>query len=313
MNYLSLSYFLTVCSEMNITRAAKKLYITQQTLSEHISRLENEYNVKLFVRTPQLQLTYAGEQMKNLAERVMSLNSEIENEMSDIAEQRKGSLSIGIRPTSSRMLLPRILQKFHSQYPYIALHVAVEHSAELIEKTMKGQLDLAIVSGRSVQNHSSRLESEVLLEDYHCMIVPENILTEHFHMRGTDLENGAALNYSLLQDIPMIMTESGKTTRTATDQFLHEHGVEQPKILMEARDMETNFLICAEGVGVTFSYNMYFRHFTKNRKTRYPLYAIPINPPNGAPSTVMLRCVDHYCSSAAKNFMEICRQAADLV
>ena len=313
MNYLSMSYFLTVCSEMNITKAARKLYITQQTLSEHISRLEREYNVKLFVRTPQLQLTYAGEQMRRLAERVMSLNSEIENEMSDISAQKKGSLSIGIRPTSSRILLPTILKQFHALYPYIALHVAVEHSAELIDKVTRGQLDLAIVSSRSIQDGSSRLEAEVMFEDYHCMVVPENILIDKLRMTGADLEDGAPLNYALLRDVPMLMTESGKATRMATDAFLQEHGIDHPQILLEARDMETNFLTCAQGLGVTFSYHMYFRHFTGNRKCRYPLYAIPINPPNGAPSTVMLRSLDHYYSNAAKHFMEICRNVTDFV
>ena len=105
-------------------------------------------------------------------------------------------------------------------------------------------------------------------------------------------------------------TWSLDSTETA---FLQEHGIDHPQILMEARDMETNFLTCAQGLGVTFSYHMYFRHFTGNRKCRYPLYAIPINPPNGAPSTVMLRSLDHYCSNAAKHFMEICRNVTDFV
>ena len=77
MSYQSMKYYLTVCHEMNITRAAKKLYLTQQTLSEHISRLEKEYGVKLFTREPQLQLTYAGEQMRILAERVMAQSSPV--------------------------------------------------------------------------------------------------------------------------------------------------------------------------------------------------------------------------------------------
>ena len=61
MNFRNLEYFLAAAEEKNITRAAKKLYISQQSLSEHIAKLEDELGVPLFERTPNLKLTYAGE------------------------------------------------------------------------------------------------------------------------------------------------------------------------------------------------------------------------------------------------------------
>ncbi|MBQ6665688.1 MAG: LysR family transcriptional regulator, partial [Synergistaceae bacterium] len=48
MNLRSIEYFLKVAEEMNVTRAAEQLIISQQALSSHIKRLEDEYNVKLF-------------------------------------------------------------------------------------------------------------------------------------------------------------------------------------------------------------------------------------------------------------------------
>ena len=61
MNFLHLKYFLLVAEELNITRAAERLYISQQSLSNHISNMEKELDVKLFTRSPKLSLTYAGE------------------------------------------------------------------------------------------------------------------------------------------------------------------------------------------------------------------------------------------------------------
>ena len=60
MNFLHLKYFLMVAEELNITRAAERLYISQQSLSNHISNMERELDVKLFTRSPKLSLTYAG-------------------------------------------------------------------------------------------------------------------------------------------------------------------------------------------------------------------------------------------------------------
>ena len=53
--------FLYAVEEMNFTRAAERAFVTQQCLSDHIRRLEKNYNVKLFDRTPKLKLTKAGE------------------------------------------------------------------------------------------------------------------------------------------------------------------------------------------------------------------------------------------------------------
>ena len=52
MNFQHLRYFLMVAEELNITRAAERLYISQQSLSNHISNLERELDTKLFTRSP---------------------------------------------------------------------------------------------------------------------------------------------------------------------------------------------------------------------------------------------------------------------
>ena len=57
MNLKSIEYFLITVEEMNFTRAAGRLYISQQALSSHISRLEEEYGIRLFERRPALSLT----------------------------------------------------------------------------------------------------------------------------------------------------------------------------------------------------------------------------------------------------------------
>ena len=306
MNYLSLQYFLTVCQEMNITHAAKKLYITQQSLSEHINRLEQEYHVRLFERSPKFRLTYAGEQMKLFAEQAISLDSQIENEMADIAEEKRGSLSIGIRPTYSRILLPKILPVFHDLYPHVTLNFTIAVSSEIIAKLLSGQLDLAFSSGRNVPG--LKIEAAPLLEDYHCMVIPQNILNDSFHMTAGDLKNGMEPDYSLLETIPLLLTEAGKATRTASDGFLACHGIVRPNILVETGDFETNFLTCANGMGVTFSFNLYYKHFIRSYPQKYPLYAVPINAPAGAPETVILRCRDRYFSNAAREFISVTQQ-----
>ena len=61
MDTLSLYYFSELAKDLHITRTANRLFISQQTLSNHIMRLEEYYGVKLLNRKPSLSLTYAGE------------------------------------------------------------------------------------------------------------------------------------------------------------------------------------------------------------------------------------------------------------
>lgn len=68
--------FLAVARELSITKAANELHITQQCTSDHIKRLEKEYNVVLFKRRPKFSLTQAGEIMlRNLLNiQIMEMN-----------------------------------------------------------------------------------------------------------------------------------------------------------------------------------------------------------------------------------------------
>ncbi len=106
INFLNLEYFLAVAEELNITRAAKQLYISQQSLSSHISNLEKEFDVQLFNRTMPLTLTYAGRALKVRAKQMLDLKDETYRELADIKDFTTGQLSIGISHTRGRFLLP---------------------------------------------------------------------------------------------------------------------------------------------------------------------------------------------------------------
>ena len=56
INFLNLKYFLILSEEMNFRKAAHKLYITQQSLSGHIQKLEEYFGVPLFYRSTPLRL-----------------------------------------------------------------------------------------------------------------------------------------------------------------------------------------------------------------------------------------------------------------
>ena len=78
INFLNLKYFLILSEEMNFRKAAHKLYITQQSLSGHIQKLEEYFGVPLFYRSTPLRLTPAGIHLKNRAAELLTLESDLQ-------------------------------------------------------------------------------------------------------------------------------------------------------------------------------------------------------------------------------------------
>ena len=106
INFLNLEYFLAAAEELNITRAAKRLYISQQSLSNHISNLEKEFDVQLFNRTTPLTLTYAGRALKLRAKQLLELKDETYRQLADIKDFTTGQISIGVSPRGDVFSFP---------------------------------------------------------------------------------------------------------------------------------------------------------------------------------------------------------------
>ncbi|MFA7214817.1 MAG: LysR family transcriptional regulator, partial [Bacillota bacterium] len=77
LNTQSLYYFLEVAKELNITSVSRRLFISQQSLSNRIKQLERYFGVKLFHRKPSLKLTYAGEQLVTAASKIINIEENI--------------------------------------------------------------------------------------------------------------------------------------------------------------------------------------------------------------------------------------------
>lgn len=104
INFLNLEYFLVAAEELNFTKAAKKLFISQQSLSNHISNMEKEFDVILFNRTTPLTLTYAGQALKAKARQMLELRDETYRELSDIKDFSVGQLTLGLSHTRGRVI-----------------------------------------------------------------------------------------------------------------------------------------------------------------------------------------------------------------
>ena len=164
-----LNIFLAVVRERSFTRAAEKLFRTQQAISLAIQRLENDLGERLLDRSGRdLALTEAGRIVYESARRQENLQRELTSQIEELRNKAIGRLSIGANESMTLYLLPHIMA-FRRQYPKVKLVVERSRSTELPEKLMAGDVDFGILSYRP---EDDRFESRTLYTDHLSFVVP---------------------------------------------------------------------------------------------------------------------------------------------
>jgi len=310
MNFLNLKYFCAVVEEMNITKAAEKLHISQQTLSGQIAKIEQEYGTLLFERSPRLRLTYAGSRFLEFAQSVTNREKSLIAEFDDINEHRRGSLALGVTPTRSRVFLPQILPQFTEQYPQIQLDLCID-SYKLIEKKLiEGSLDLIV----SILHEDVSPDMELidLMQDQFCIAVPSIFFKRYDRQQpktiGADtLEH--LIHSGFIQKIPYITISSQSQVHRLMKLFFQTYQI-TPHILFEARDQELLLNLTLSGIGATFvvkSLGLKYLKLNTLVPDKPPFYLIPIDLPNSSQRVIIGCRKGRYKSWSTNNFITLAR------
>ncbi len=135
-------YFLTVVEEQSISKAAQKLFITQQSLSEQMQKLEKTYGARLFLRKPKFRLTLEGEALLSTLQRIHVLESGLDARLLEMKNMRVGRLNVGIHATRASVILPEVIPRFRAEYPNVALNFYNHETIDLEQMLLRGDLDL---------------------------------------------------------------------------------------------------------------------------------------------------------------------------
>lgn len=144
--------FLAVCRNLNYTKAAEELCITQPAVSQHIRHLEEYYGTRLFVSEgKKMVLTEAGK-MLLCAGLTMQHDEQVLRERMRSSKTEGRSLKIGATRTIGEYVLPAMLDDFLGKNPETILQVTVGNTSRLLERIDRGELDFALVEGYFSRN-----------------------------------------------------------------------------------------------------------------------------------------------------------------
>ena len=141
-----LQYFIAVCEEGSISKAAGRENCTQPALSTQIRNLEDVIGSRLFDRSVAGVLpTSAGKLFYRHAVAIMRSLRMAEHEMAKGNNQIVGSVRAGLIPSVVRGILPSFLPHFVEQHPAIELCITESFSGTLTSWLLAREIDLAVV------------------------------------------------------------------------------------------------------------------------------------------------------------------------
>lgn len=243
MNLKQLEAFVQIADSGSFSKAAKDLFLTQPTISAHISALEKELNTRLFVRnTKEVRLSDSGKILYDYAKQMTVLQKKIEDTFAVREEKAQQCLTIAASTIPAQYLLPGILARFNEKYPNQQFKVLESDSAKVVEQVVNNTVDIGF-TGTVIDKRLCKYIP--FYEDELVVITPntEKYLT-------LQKENA---NATWVAEEALIMREAGSGTRKEAEKQLRRIGV-NPTRLNVIASMESTEAIkraVSNGMGIS--------------------------------------------------------------
>ncbi|NBN64625.1 LysR substrate-binding domain-containing protein [Pannonibacter tanglangensis] len=235
MKFQQLRAFHAIASEGGVGRAARRLAVTQPTLSQHIKALEDRFGVALFEREGRrLRLTPIGERLYKMTSQLMTSWDEIENLLNQNNSVNSGRLRIG---SDAPMHAVELLQRYKERYPNIDVSIRIQPGGAVLEQLEAANMDVAILVTPPAGGdfYLQPLNTEPLMA-----VVP----AQH------PIAAEGAVSLARLAAETMILREKRSMTRAAIEAELQARGL-APRAILEISSREAIREAIARGLGVT--------------------------------------------------------------
>lgn len=272
--------------------------VSQPSISQYISKLEDEIGVQIFERSVPLKLTYAGELYVKTARKILMEEAELEERLKNLRGDISGELKIGSSYLNAVFILPELVAEFQKHFPLVQVEIFEDTEPNLKLMVDAGKLDLVVATSKF---DSSFYEKVLLCEDEYVFAVPKT-----FGDLGSGTSNQLpgnrefpVLDISLLEKIPVIRLQSNIFLRELTDSLYDIYHI-RPTSIIECTTALGAYYMVKAGAGATIiSYITYRMDYSA--KVNY--YAIP--GMNQSRKINLVYNKNKYLTNSAKEFIKI--------
>lgn len=240
MDLKQLKYFKTIVDEGNISKAAEVLHMAQPPLSQQLKRLETELGTVLIKRyTHKWELTETGRILYKHALHILRDIKDIKQEIREMEEGIRGSLTIGVA-SSCVNFLPKNIRDFRENYPDVFIKILKGDSSHLQNLLLKGEIDLSIML------------LPMNFQEYHVRRLPNSPFVVVIPTKWKSKFPKDNVRLKEIIQFPFVMLDPMKgytMYETILDQF-HKHQF-SPNIVIECMDISTLLSFVALEIGIS--------------------------------------------------------------
>lgn len=262
MNLRQLEAFVEVAEDGSFSKAAKNLFLTQPTVSAHISSLEKELEVRLFVRnTKEVNLSEHGRMLYKYASQIVDLEKKIEEEFGKCRDKRKKCVTIAASTIPAQYLLPGILVKFNAKHPKEQLKIKEMDSSKVIDCVTDHGADIGFTGTVMEKKYCEYIP---FYQDYLMVITPN---TERYRNKEQE-------SIEWIKKEPLLMREEGSGTRKEAEKQLRSIGIDPDELNLVAtiQNPETIKKSVSQGVGISILSGLAVKEEIKEgRLLAYPI------------------------------------------
>lgn len=263
MNTKHLEYIMMIEQERSISKAAKKLFMTQPALSTFLAREESAVGLPLFERSSEgLVPTYAGECYLTMAKEVIKLNRRLSQELCEIEKSYRGRVTIGTTVHIGTCVLPELISTFQQYYPNIEINI-IEGSSHILETEIeRGNVDLALMHLPLRQGNADYVE--IARERYVMTFSKTHALYSKIYYK--EQERYPYIDVREARNEKFILAHPNQRVRQVSDEILFNAGF-IPEIALMTSSVHTALDLAGIGLGVTFLPESYIHLFNRRYDT----------------------------------------------
>ena len=244
MTLHQLKIFWAVAQAKSYTKASKVLGLAQPSLSQQISKLEEELGSKLFNRGfSKINLTDAGDYLYTKAEQIIANIEEVEEGLKEFSANTRGILKIGMLSSVARNILPLTMQLFSDILPNIEINVLEVTPAEAIDLLYARQLNVAVVAEDSLAASNLSFAKKELFKDPYVLAVPKSL-----NLEDISSYNSLSQKYQNLLSSSIVFEFGSQHKKRIEDWF--KKNLNTKKVIAHTRSYEVALSMVEAELGV---------------------------------------------------------------
>lgn len=283
--------FVSVCDAMNMTAAARVLFLSQSAVSQAIAEMERYYGVRLFERlSRQLFLTQSGEKLLGYARHMIGMNAEIEKEMKSL--RASPLIRVGASVTVGASVLPRLAAAFMQAYPEARVEAAEDNTLQIKRMLLQDGVDIGLVEGDTT---SPDLVTRPFMRDELVLICGN----------GHRFARLGRADPRELEQEHFIVREKGSGTRKTFEDVMAANGISWEAV-WTCNNADTIKNAVAENLGVS----VISRRTVKNEVEAGCLHIVQVDPLRFERTFKIIYHRNKYFTETLRNFVDFCLTAS---